>query len=96
MTLWRPSDTERGAMKRDSQEANLVRLTENLQLCNVGDVSCFPRQDSWLEVGEMVDLHRTKGLTGMAAARTFTSPAVPAYPTSLCHCPRAPTHISML
>lgn len=58
-------------MKRDSKEANLVQLAENLQLCIVGDVSCSLGQDSWLEVGEMVDLQRTKGLTGMAAARTY-------------------------
>lgn len=58
-------------MKRDSKEANPVQLAENLQLCIVGDVSCSLGQDSWLEVGEMVDLQRTKGLTGMAVARTY-------------------------
>lgn len=72
-------------MKRDSEEANLVQLAENLQLCHVGDVSCSPGQDSWLEVGEMVDLHRTKGLTGMAAARTYLTccASVPHLPVPL-------------
>lgn len=58
-------------MKRDSEEAELVQLAENLQLCDVGAVSCSPGRDSRLEVAEMVHLQRTKGLTGTAATRTY-------------------------
>lgn len=64
------SNTELGAVRRDSKEADLFQLAENLQLQALGDVSCSPRQDSWLGMGEVVDLHRTKGLTGTAATRT--------------------------
>lgn len=71
MTPWRHFNTGLGATKRDSKEANLLQLAENLQLWNLGDVSCSPGQDSWLGMGEVITLHRTKGLMGMAATRTY-------------------------
>jgi hypothetical protein len=34
-------------------------------------MSPIPPQNSWLGMGEVVDLHETKGLMGMAAVRTY-------------------------
>lgn len=82
-------------MKRDSKQANLVQLADNVQLWNWGAVSSSPGQDSWLGMAEVVNLHRTKGLTGMAAARTYLTCCV-SMPPSLCATvPKPPTHISM-
>lgn len=72
-TAWHhgdPSNTELGATKRDNKEADLFQLAESLQLQNLGDVSCSPRQDGWLGMGEVLHLHGTKGLMEMAPPRT--------------------------
>lgn len=68
------SNAKLGPMKRDSKKAHIFQLVKNLQPWNFGDVSYSLRQDSWLGMEEVVALHRTKGLTGMAATRTCCVP----------------------
>lgn len=68
------SNAKLGTMKRDSKKANIFQLVKNLQLWNFGGVSYSLRQDSWPGMEEVVALHRTKGLTGMAATRTCCVP----------------------
>lgn len=97
LMLWHRGDhpnTELGATKRDSKEANVFLLAENVQLWNWGMSPLPPEQDRWLGMGEVVRLHGTKGLTGMAATRTYWTCCVSA-PPSLCETvPKPPTHIS--
>lgn len=61
-------------MKRDSGEADRFQLVGNLKLWNSvtagAGVSC-PPTGQLAGTGKMVDCHRTKGLMGMAAVRTY-------------------------
>lgn len=54
----------------------------------------FPGQDGWLGMEEVVDLHKTKGLMGMAV-RGLTGPVGSMHPSPCTMSPAPNSHFSV-
>lgn len=93
LMLWHRGDhpnTELGATKRDSKEANVFPLAENVQLWNWGDVSSSPRTGPLAGDGRGGPSSWDKGPDGNGSHKDLLDLLCQCTPISLCNCPQTP------